>query len=192
MLTFQASATLVLGMTNARPADLVRQLLEQRDGLFGFILALTHDREAAEEIFQEEGLAVVEESARKAEIARFLPWVHELARRRVAEYYRRSSRRRAVEHSEPLDELVSLAFQEGAGDPAAVSLRQEHLESCLEDLSPAQRELIERRYRDRAPLSQIAAKGATTEGTVKVLLWRVRRQLARCIQGKMSSPGEVV
>jgi RNA polymerase sigma-70 factor (ECF subfamily) len=176
-------------MTTPRPADLVRQLLEQRDGLFGFILALTHDREAAEEIFQEVGLAVVEESGKKTDVSRFLPWIHELARRRVAEYYRRTSRRRALEHSEPLDEMVSLAFQEGAADPSAVGLRQEHLESCLEDLSPAQRELIEGRYRDRAPLRDLAAKASTTEGSVKVLLWRIRRQLARCIEGKMSSAG---
>src|SRR5260221_1729226 len=174
-------------MTNAKAADLVRQLLEQRDGLFGFILALSRDREAAEEIFQEVGLAVVEESAKKPDVIRCLPWVHELARRRVAEYYRRSSGRRALEHSERLDEVVSLAFQEGAADPAALNLRQEHLETCLEDLSPAQRQMIEHRYRDHAPLRDIADKAASTEGTIKVLLWRVRRQLARCIEGKMSS-----
>lgn len=176
-------------MTTPRPADLVRQLLEQRDGIFGFILALTHDREAAEEIFQEVGLAVVEEASKKTDVARFLPWVHELARRRVAEYYRRTSRRRSLEHSEPLDEVVSLSFQEHAADPAAVSLRREHLDSCLEDLAPAQRDLIERRYRDHAPLRDIARKTSSTEGTIKVLLWRARRQLARCIEGKMSSAG---
>lgn len=176
-------------MKNAKSADLVRQLLEQRDGIFGFIVALTRDREVAEEIFQEVGLAVVEESGKKADIARFLPWVHELARRRVAEYYRRSSRRRAMEHSEPLDAVVSLAFQEGAADPAILNLRQEHLETCLEDLAPAQRDLIERRYRDHAPLREIAERAHSTEGSIKVLLWRARRQLARCIEGRMNSGG---
>lgn len=176
-------------MTNARPTDLVRQLLEQRDGLFGFILALTHDREAAEEVFQEVGLVVVEEAAKKTAVERFLPWIHELARRRVAEYYRRSSTRRRVEHSGPLDDVVSLAFQEGAADPASVSFRQDHLETCLEDLPPAQRDLIERRYRDHAPLREIAGKTSSTEGSIKVLLWRARRQLARCIEGRMGSTG---
>src|SRR3954462_13685253 len=129
-------------MSNAPASDLVRLLLENRDGLFGFVLALTHDREAAEEIFQEVGLAVVEEAGKNTAVLRFLPWVHELARRRVAEYYRRHSRRRALEHSEPLDAVVSLAFQEGAADPAAVSARQEHLEHCLEELPEPQREIL--------------------------------------------------
>jgi RNA polymerase sigma-70 factor (ECF subfamily) len=176
-------------MTNSSAADLVRQLLEHRDGLFGFVLALTQDREAAEEIFQEVGLAVVEEAGKKTAVLRFLPWVHELARRRVAEYYRRHSRRRALEHSEPLDEVVSLAFQEGASDPAGVSARQEHLERCLEELPDAQKEMIARRYRDHTPLKDIADGAKSTEGTIKVLLWRARRQLARCIEGKMSSAG---
>jgi RNA polymerase sigma-70 factor (ECF subfamily) len=176
-------------MSNAAASDIVRLLLENRDGLLGFILALTHDREAAEEIFQEVGLAVVEESGKKTEVLRFLPWVHELARRRVAEYYRRSSRRRAMEHSEPMDEVVALAFQEAAADPSAVRRRQEHLESCLDDLTPAQRDLIERRYRDHAPLRDIADRSASTEGSIKVLLWRARRRLARCIEGKMGAAG---
>ncbi|HZE99614.1 MAG TPA: sigma-70 family RNA polymerase sigma factor [Planctomycetota bacterium] len=175
-------------MTTSK-ANLVRKLLENRDGIFGFVMALTRDREAAEEIFQEVGLAIIEESSKKTDIERFLPWVHELARRRVAEYYRRSSRRRNLEHSGPLDDAVSLAFQEGAADPASVSRRQDHLDSCLDDLSPAQRELVERRYRDHAPLREIADRAKTTEGSIKVLLWRVRRQLARCIEGKMSSAG---
>ncbi len=172
-------------MTN-NAADLVRQLLEHRDGLFGFVLALTHDREAAEEIFQEVGLAIVEEAGKKTAVARFLPWVHELARRRVAEYYRRHSRRRAMEHSEPLDAVVSLAFQEGAADPAALNARQEHLEQCLEELPAPQKDLIARRYRDHFPLKEIADVAKSTEGSIKVLLWRARRQLARCIEGKMA------
>jgi len=175
-------------MTN-NAGDLVRQLLEHRDGLFGFVLALTHDREAAEEIFQEVGLAVVEEAGKKTAVARFLPWVHELARRRVAEYYRRHSRRRAMEQSEPLEAIVSQAFQEGAGDPTAVSARQGHLEDCLDELPEAQRELIARRYREHSPLKEIADAARSTEGSIKVLLWRARRQLARCIEGKMSSAG---
>jgi RNA polymerase sigma-70 factor (ECF subfamily) len=177
-------------MTNSASTDLVRLLLEHRDGLFAFILALTHDREAAEEIFQEVGLAVVEESGRKTEVLRFLPWAHEMARRRIAEYYRRTSRRRAMEHSEPMDEVVAQAFQEAAADPADLRQRQAHLETCLEDLSPSQRNLIEQRYRDHTPLREIAGRTASTEGSIKVLLWRARRQLARCIEGKMGAGEE--
>ena len=172
-----------------KATDLARQLLEHRDGLFGFVLALTRDREAAEEIFQEVGLAMVEEGMRGTQVLRFLPWAHEMIRRRTAEYYRKSSRRRTFEHSEPLDEAVALAFQEHAADPAALRQRKDHLEECLEELPPAQRAMIEKRYRDRLPLNKVAAAVAWTLGSVKVGLWKARRQLGRCIEGKMASVG---
>ncbi len=176
-------------MEYGKASDLVKLLLEHRDGLFGFVFALTHDREAAEEIFQEVGLAVVEEAGKKTAVARFLPWAHELARRRVSEYFRKKARRRALEHSEPLDEVLAQAFQENAADPAALNHRQEHLEECLEDLPPTQRRLIEQRYNDHSPIQSIADSVSWTVGSVKVALWKARRQLARCIEGKMAAGG---
>src|SRR5262245_5114402 len=166
-------------------SDLVRAFLEQRDGLFGFVLALTRDREAAEEIFQEVGLAIVEEGGRGAKLERFLPWAHELTRRRVAEYYRKSSRRRTFEHSESLDEAVAQAFEENAPDPLELGVRQESLEACLEELPRSQRALIEGRYRDRASARALAHTLGWTEGSVKVTLWRARQELGRCIEEKM-------
>jgi RNA polymerase sigma-70 factor (ECF subfamily) len=172
-------------MGDAPASDLVRGLLEHRDGLFGFILALTRDREAAEEVFQEVGVAIVEEAKRGTRVARFLPWAHEVIRRRVAEHFRKRSRRTAVEHSESLDEAVAQAFEENAGIAAAASPRRDHLEDCLEHLSPVQRRMIEGRYRERQPIRLIARGVDWSETSVKSALWKARRQLARCIEGKM-------
>src|SRR5262245_35251395 len=174
-------------MATTSATDLTRRFLEHRDGLLGFILALTHDRDAAEDIFQETGLAIVEEAGRGTQVDRFLPWAHEIARRRVAEYFSKSARRAAVEASAEVDEAVALAFEESAADPAALSLGRQYLEECVDGLSPEQRSLIDRRYRDRAPLRESAREANTTEGSIKVLLWRVRRQLGRCIEGKLGA-----
>ncbi len=173
-----------------KAADLVRVFLEHRDGLFGFLLALTHDREAAEDVFQEVGLAVVEEANRGTAVERFLPWVHELARRRAAEHFRKRARRNAVERSESLDDVVAQAFEENAGNPKAFLDRQGYLSECMEELPPTQREMIERRYRDRSSVRDIAASLSWTGGAVKVALWKVRRRLADCVDGKMGSRGD--
>ncbi len=170
--------------------DLVRMLLEHRDGIFGFTLALTRDREAAEEVFQEVGLAVVEEANRRTAVERFLPWVHELARRRVAEHFRKRSRRSGIERAESLDEVVARAFEENAGDPAALHARREYLAECVEELPPTQREMIERRYRDLASVRDIAGSLSWTDGAVKVALWKARRRLAACVDGKLASQPE--
>jgi len=177
-------------MATTGASDLTRKFLEQRDGLLGFILALTHDREAAEEIFQETGLVIVQEAGRGTRVDRFLPWAHEIARRRVAEYFRKNARRSSVEHSAVMDEAVSLAFEENAADPVVLQQSRKHLDDCLEGLSKDQKTLLDRRYRDRAPLRDIARDADTTEGSIKVTLWRVRRQLARCIEGKIGAAEE--
>lgn len=173
-----------------KPSNLMRKFLEHRDGVLGFLLALTHDRDAAEEIFQEVGIAVMEEASRRTSIENFTAWIHEVARRRAAEHFRKHSRRNALEHAAGLDEAVALAFQEHAADPADLARGQQHLEECLEELPAPQRQLIERRYRDHAPMRDIARTADSTEGSVKVLLWRIRRQLARCIEGKRTAVGE--
>lgn len=164
--------------------DLVKKLLEQRDSLLAYTLALTHDREAAEEIFQEVGLAIVEESHKGTQVANFLAWAHEIVRRRVAEHYRKSSRRK-VARLDSLDEVVGQAFEENALDTETSLLREEYLEECIEELPPAQRQMIEQRYRSQSNLREIAKKLDWTDGAVKVALWKARRRLAECVDGKL-------
>ncbi len=170
-------------MGNADAPELIRLLLEHRDGLFGFVLALTHDREAAEEIFQELGLAVVQEAQKGVDVRRFLPWAHEIARRRTSEYFRK--RGRGPQRLDALDETVGLAFQEHAADAGELGERQEHLAGCLEELPPTSRRMVEQRYRQRDSIRGIARGLSWTENAVKVALWKVRRRLADCISFKM-------
>lgn len=178
-------------MEKLNAANLIKLLLEHRDGIFGFILALTHDREAAEEVFQVVGLAVVEEANQGAEVTHFLPWVHELARRRVAEHFRKSARWKSMARADSMDEAVGQAFEENAADSETILLRQEHLTRCLEELPPAQRQMIEQRYQDKATIRSIAEALDWTDGAVKVALWKVRRRLAGCIDDRMApSRGE--
>jgi RNA polymerase sigma-70 factor (ECF subfamily) len=172
-------------MSKAPSENLVKKFLEHREGLFGFVLALTRNRQAAEEIFQDIGLVIVEEARRGTQVDRFLPWAHEIVRRRVAEYFRKEGRRHAALAPADLEDAVSQSFQEFALDPAQVERRGRLLEACLEELSSPQRDLLERRYRDHTPLRALAERLKTTEGSLKVILWRIRRQLARCVEGKM-------
>lgn len=167
--------------------DLVKRFLEHRDGIFGFILTLTRDREAAEEVFQEVGLAVVQESGRGTSVERFLPWVHEMARRRIAAHFRRGARRPEVPAPASLDDVVSQAFEEHAGNARAVVARQEYLKLCLEELPPTQRTMIDQHYTGRLPIARIAESLAWTAGAVKVALWKARRRLEACIDGKMEA-----
>ncbi|MBI4564293.1 MAG: sigma-70 family RNA polymerase sigma factor [Planctomycetes bacterium] len=165
--------------------DLVRMLLEYRDSLFGFILALARDVDASEEIFQEVSLAVVEEAGRRTRVTRFIPWIHELARRRVAAYFRKNTRRVAIERSESFDDVVAQAFAENASGAHLHLRRREYLDDCIEKLPRTSRRMICRRYRDGASIREIAAAFTWTEEAVNVGLWKARRRLAACITEQM-------
>jgi RNA polymerase sigma factor (sigma-70 family) len=172
-------------MSKLEASDLVKLLLEHRDGLLGFILALTRDRAVAEEVFQDVGLAVVEEAGRKTRVATFLPWAHEIARRRVAEYFRKNARRSTFARLEGLDEIVGVAFEENETSLDARLRREDCLSECLDELPETQREMVDRRYRDQASIPEIARSLDWTEGAVKVALWKARRRLESCVEGKM-------
>ena len=65
-------------MNEMAQPDLVREFLEYRDVLLGFLYSLTRDPDAAEEVLQNVGLAVVAEAGRGTRVADFRRWVREI------------------------------------------------------------------------------------------------------------------
>jgi RNA polymerase sigma-70 factor, ECF subfamily len=170
--------------------QLVRQLLENRDALLGFILALTRDYAAAEEIFQETSLAILEEAREKPAIDNFMAWARAIARRRVAEYYRKASRRAGIEQlSAGMAEMIAQAFAENTATPEHLQIRMQFLLECLNRLTGRSQEVIAKFYQGRQSLKDIAAAMNWQPDSVKVALARARKALADCIQVKLAQQG---
>ena len=164
---------------------LVKRLLEQRRSVFGFIYALTRDMDAAEEIFQEVSVAILDEAAQDTAVEDFLPWVRELARRRTAEYYRHRSHQSTKETlAGSMLKAVDQAFEENEETREESSRRRRHLLECIEALPPTQREMIELRYRDQKSISRVAAILDWKIPAVKVALSKIKRILADCLHAK--------
>jgi RNA polymerase sigma-70 factor, ECF subfamily len=166
--------------------DLVREFLEYRDVLLGFLCSLTRDPDAAEEVLQNVGLAVVAEAGRGTRVVDFRRWVREIARHRAADYYRERSRARTLPvPSESMMAVVCQSYDERDIDLEGGRLRQKYLLDCLKNISGRAREAIERRYRDRLSPSAIAAAMGWQASSVAVALSRARRVLHDCIQSKL-------
>jgi len=162
--------------------ELVKRFLENRDVILSFIYALTRDYDAAEEIFQNVAVAILQESSRPARIDNFLGWAREVARHRVADYYRQQARRSA--HEQPASgmiDVIAQAFAENEITASASHLRMKSLLECLERLTGRSRTLIEGFYRDRKSLRDLALLLDWKENSVKVALSRARKVLADCI-----------
>jgi RNA polymerase sigma-70 factor (ECF subfamily) len=169
---------------------LVKQLLEHRDGILGFLFALTRDYDVSEELFQVVATTILEEAGRGTTVEQFLPWAREIARRRVREYYRTHTRREALEQPEAaLEEVVCQAFAENEDACETDQLRLKCLLECLERLTGRSRQVIEGFYRQRKSIRELADALAWQEGSVKVALVRARKALAECVQARMRLEG---
>ncbi len=167
-------------------AELVKRFLEHRDVILSFIYALTRDYDVAEEIFQNLAVAILQESNRATNVENFLGWVREVARHRVADYYRQQARRSAVEQpSGGLVDVIAQAFAENEGTPQASQARMKSLLECLQRLTGRSRDVIEGFYRQRKSLRELAAALDWKENSVKVALSRARKLLADCIHMKL-------
>jgi RNA polymerase sigma-70 factor (ECF subfamily) len=170
--------------------DLVNQFLENRDPILGFIVALTRDYDVAEEIFQEVAKVILEEAKKSISVSHFMPWAREIARRRVSEFYRKQTRRHAVEKAAPsMEEVICQAFTENEKTLEISHLRMKALMDCLRALPDRSRKLVEGFYRQGQSIRDLAGNRGWTEPSVKNALWRTRKALAECIRNKLVAHG---
>ncbi|MGH7144384.1 MAG: sigma-70 family RNA polymerase sigma factor [Planctomycetota bacterium] len=166
---------------------LVKQFLAQRDILLGYLLALTRDPEATEEIFQEVAVVIIEEANKGTEVDPFLGWAREVARRRALEYFRRVQRdRRLLPFDERWSDAVDRAFFENAWTEEELHLRERLLQECLGKLRGRARQVLELRYRAEHSIEQIATALAWQVNSVQVALSRARKALGDCIRSKLN------
>jgi RNA polymerase sigma-70 factor (ECF subfamily) len=142
--------------------------------------------EVAEEVFQEVGLKVVEQSGAGAHVENFLPWVRQIARNLIADYYRNRSKTRALrELPESMTSVVCDAFEEYSTTPESNRRQQRVLRDCLHQLSERMQELLSRRYRDSMSLGEIASRVGWSLNSLKVGLCRARRTVQECVRAKL-------
>jgi RNA polymerase sigma-70 factor, ECF subfamily len=160
----------------------VKELLEQRRVVFGFIYALTRDIDAAEEVFQDVSVTVLQEASRGSEVVQFLPWVLGIARNRVSDFYRKRARSRPV--PEVLEEAILGVFQDNGETRDETARKIRGLLDCVDELPPRQKEILQVRYRDRKPVAGVAAAVGWKPEAVKVALSKIRKALLDCLRRK--------
>ena len=163
----------------------VQELIACQDRLYAFILALVGNEAAAEDVLQETNLAATQRLVEASGISDFTAWLFGVARHQVNDYRRRQARERLLFD----DDLLNLLAEEA---PAAISdfnVRQQALRSCLAKLPNEQRDLILRRYGPGASVQGLASELKRTVGVVSQTLYRIRRALLACIEGKLAAEG---
>jgi len=168
-----------------RNAMMAALLVRHRTALYGYIFACVRNHHDAEDILQDVSMAAVGSIDKLQDESGFLPWVIEIARRRVLVHVRRSQRTTILS-----PELVPI-LAEAANRVAAtncISDRSEALLECLESLPPRSRQIIIQRYDGSIRgVDELAEKlGRTMQATYGVLK-RIRQRLRSCVERKLST-----
>lgn len=152
-------------------------LAREQDRLQSFVRSLVFDHAAAADVYQEACLSMWNNFDSYDPTRPFNAWATGVARNHVLKYYRSTKRDQHVFSEEVVQRLAEEAEELAAeSDPRLAALQ-----ACLAKLSPRERELIDRFYRDRHSADQIAEHRQRSVHAVYKALKVVRRKLMNCV-----------
>ena len=160
-----------------RADDFVRLMTEHQGRLFGYILSLLGDPDAANDVLQETNVVLWRDSGEFRPGTNFKAWSFRVAHFQVMAWRQRQIRDRLVFED---DMLEVLAFAARDADEA-FDAKQQRLTGCLERLQPVHREMIRLRYAEGTPLQRIAESRGMTANAVMQALFRIRQSLMQCV-----------
>ena len=151
--------------------------IRHRTRLFRFVFRLIHNRESAEDIVSQVFLDVWRFAHRFEYRARVSTWLLSMARFKAINFMRRKTHQ--------CIEQIDLVGAADTGDtPEAATDRGEVcriLRMCLEELSPAHRQVIDLFYYRDYSVSELSDRIGIPQATVKSRLFYARKHLARVL-----------
>ena len=155
--------------------------MQAQSALQAYILSSVGKFADAEDILQQVALDV-SASFEKYDPARpFIPWAMQIAKRRIADFYRKNSNAVCLFEEADLERLAEAhtKLSKRQGSSGEVS---DLLEACLDRLPEKSRKLIDLRYRDGLKPMEIAQTTGRSSGAIRVALNKIRNALGRCIE----------
>ncbi|MFC4991868.1 sigma-70 family RNA polymerase sigma factor [Rubritalea tangerina] len=163
----------------------VSLLTAHQSVLRGFVISLLPGCPEVEDVIQNTN-AVLWKKRREFTLgSNFNAWVLKTARFQVMAQQQRLKREKRA----PLDEdvLALIANEASTAAPHQANTQMHDLNTCLEQLSLKDQELVLHRYWKKAGLIDYAKSCGRSVGSLKVALYRVRSTLRNCIEIKQSS-----
>jgi RNA polymerase sigma-70 factor, ECF subfamily len=150
-----------------------------------YVTSVIRDFRDRDDVLQSIAVAILE-SFPSYDVSRpFVGWALGVARNQVGSYLRDRRRNRLVFDGETVD-LLATAFEEIETDKVR-SL--DYLQDCVNKLEGRARQLCELRYQSDLKPAAVASLMSMTPNTVAKSLQRIREQLRRCIERRLSVDG---
>ena len=171
-------------MTDERDSQFTRLIEGEARSLASFILALVGNRHAADDLFQSTCMELWRIRRTFSLGTNFGAWSRTVARYQVRRHWRRRAREQSFFSPAAVERVAeAYALAESAGH---AERRLRALERCVERLPEDKRGILRRRYNDRASIAELAHDLQQTEAGLKMMLVRLRRALARCVEARIA------
>ncbi len=177
-------------MEHSDTNNLSRQLLEYREILFSYIMAMVRDWHDAEELFQEISITILQKEKQELEVHHFKAWSREIARRTILDFWKTRKRNRQTPLTEEVMDSIEESYAAGEKtEQSALANLLGKLNECLEKLPGHLRRLIDLRYRENLDYRGIGKKVNKSTSAAQVSVYRTRLILMDCIK-KTADGGE--
>ncbi|MBN2312717.1 MAG: sigma-70 family RNA polymerase sigma factor [Sedimentisphaerales bacterium] len=164
------------------------------DGVLGYLVKMSRNREQAEDLFQET-FKRVHEKAHTFRGSHFKSWLFRIATHVAIDGLRKRKRQCAVSLSQPLDcpdgdnceSLETMTATDESCDPSEEAQRAEQVEMVREavaSLPDRQRATLILAYYQQLSYREVAATLGCSTGTVKTQMYRALRTLAERLPEK--------
>ena len=156
----------------------VRRLTECQSRLYAYILALLPDPTTANEVLGETNVTLWRKAAEFQAETNFGVWAVRVAHFEVLAFRKRRRGDRHVFDNDLVSDLAVDAehMTEDVGDKRLA------LRKCLEKLPVSDRSMVRQRYESETPVQEIAGAWGKSPGAISQALFRIRTQLAACIE----------
>jgi len=162
-------------------------IVQHQSAIYGFLRARLLQHSDAEDLTQEVFLRFYLARARFDSKQLIRPWLLGIARNLLREHTRKIKRRRQTGWTELCLELEELLKTEAREPDDDIFI---WLPECLSELGQSARQAIDLHYTANLRLAEIGEQLKRSEGAVKLLVFRARQALKRCLDQKMQRSGE--
>lgn len=166
-----------------REETLVTHILRHKRVLTGMITALVGDVNVAEDLFQETAVILTRKREEADEDTPFFAWARKIAVNVVRDHRKKNARRKVRCLDDDVLESVSAVFEDA--EARIWDVRREALRGCAEGLPARERDVLRRRYEGEEPIESLAASLKMSRGALDTLLYRVRKALHACVEGRL-------
>jgi RNA polymerase sigma-70 factor (ECF subfamily) len=153
--------------------------------IFSYIYTLVPRRTDADDILQETSLVICEKFDEFEEGTDFVAWACQIAYWRVR-YARQKFARAKVFFNQDVLDVVATTADTMCGE---LDARHEALLSCLQKLTPRDREFLLTRYEPGCGVSEAARRSGRTITAAYKALTRIRKLLFDCVNHQLESGG---